>query len=156
LVLSTLHTNDAPSAITRVVNMGVEPFLISASVLLIIAQRLIRVLCPACKTPYEPSGPVVERLKKIIGSSSEIGTLYNAKGCDRCHNTGYRGRRGIYEVLPMTPAMRELTVNRGTLDEVRTLARQQGMRTLLEEGARAVLEGVTTMEEMMRVCALDT
>jgi type IV pilus assembly protein PilB len=155
LVLSTLHTNDAPSAITRIVNMGVEPFLISASVLLIIAQRLIRVLCPDCKTPTDVPVAVLERLKSIMGDMYKESTIYKAVGCDHCHSTGYKGRRGIYEILTMTPGLRDLTVNRGTLDEVRNLAKQQGMHTLIEEGARAVLTGRTTMEEMMRVCALD-
>jgi len=155
LVLSTLHTNDAPTAITRLVNMNVEPFLISASVLLIIAQRLIRVLCTGCKTAFEPTEAVLERLKGILGERFQPSTFYKTKGCERCHDTGYRGRRGIYEILPMTSAIREVTINRGSLDEIRALARQQGMRTLLEEGARAVMEGVTTVEEMMRVCAME-
>jgi type IV pilus assembly protein PilB len=155
LVLSTLHTNDAPSAITRLVNMDVEPFLISASVLLIIAQRLIRVLCPRCKVPTEPSEAILDRLKSILGTAYQPGTIFKAKGCDYCHDTGYKGRRGVYEILPMSSAIRELTVNRGTLDEIRTLAKQQGMHTLIEEGAIAVLSGVTTVEEMMRVCASD-
>lgn len=155
LVLSTLHTNDAPSAITRIVNMGIEPFLISASVLLIIAQRLIRVLCPNCKTPSDPTEAAVERLKSILGARYKPGPIFVAKGCDRCHQTGYKGRQGIYEILPMSAGLRELTVNRGTLDEVRALARQQGMHTLVEEGATAVVNGITTIEEMMRVCALE-
>jgi type IV pilus assembly protein PilB len=155
LVLSTLHTNDAPGAITRIVNMGIEPFLISASVLMIIAQRLIRVLCPKCKTPFNPSDAVIERLKSILGDAYNAGTFYEAKGCDHCHDTGYKGRRGIYEIMPMDAAVRELTVNKGTLDEMRAMARKQGMHTLLEEGALAVTNGTTTIEEMMRVCAMD-
>ena len=142
LVLSTLHTNDAPAAITRLMNMNVEPFLISASVLLIIAQRLIRVLCPNCKTPFEPTAAVMDRLKSVLGERFQPSTFYKAKGCDRCHDTGYKGRRGIYEIMPVTSAIREMTINRGSLDEIRALARQQGMRTLVEEGARAVMEGV--------------
>ncbi|OGR90173.1 MAG: hypothetical protein A2992_01450 [Elusimicrobia bacterium RIFCSPLOWO2_01_FULL_59_12] len=155
LVLSTLHTNDAPSAITRIVNMGIEPFLISASVLLVIAQRLIRVLCPDCKESTEPTEAVADRLKAILGAAYKPGPICLAKGCDRCHQTGYRGRRGIYEILPMSAGLRELTVNRGTLDEVKTLARQQGMHMLVEEGALAVMAGLTTVEEMMRVCAIE-
>ena len=155
LVLSTLHTNDAPTAITRLVNMNVEPFLISASVLLIIAQRLIRVLCQNCKTPYEPTDAVLSRLKSILGDRFQPSTFYKPKGCERCHETGYKGRRGIYEILPVSSGIRELTINRGSLDEIRALAKQQGMRTLVEEGARSVMEGVTTVEEMMRVCAIE-
>jgi type IV pilus assembly protein PilB len=156
LVLSTLHTNDAPSAITRMVNMGVEPFLISASVLLIIAQRLIRVLCPECKIAFQPSEAVLIRLKTVLGNDFQpSSTFYTAKGCNRCHETGYRGRRGIYEILPMSSALREQTVNHATLDTIRATAKEQGMRTLLEEGALAVMQGVTTVEEMMRVCAMD-
>jgi type IV pilus assembly protein PilB len=155
LVLSTLHTNDAPGAITRLVNMGIEPFLISASVLMIIAQRLIRVLCPNCKVPMELPDAVKEKLKAILGDAYKEGSTFKPGGCDNCHKTGFKGRRGIYEILPMTAAIRELTVNRGTLDEMKTLAKQQGVRTLLEEGAAAVVNGFTTVEEMMRVCAVE-
>jgi type II secretory ATPase GspE/PulE/Tfp pilus assembly ATPase PilB-like protein len=155
LVLSTLHTNDAPSAITRMVNMGIEPFLISASVLLIIAQRLIRVLCPNCKKAIDPTQAMIDRLKGILGENYKAGQIFTAVGCEKCHQTGYKGRQGLYEILPMTAGLRELTVNRATLDEIKNMAHQQGMRTLVEEGAVAVLAGVTTVEEIMRVCSLE-
>jgi type IV pilus assembly protein PilB len=156
LVLSTLHTNDAPSAITRLRYMKVEPFLISASVLLIIAQRLIRVLCPECKKPYEPPKALVEKLEKAAPDKSKSATIFTAAGCDICHKTGYRGRKGLYEIFRMTTQLREMTVDaKCGLEEIRTVAKESGMISLFEEGAQAVLGGMTSVEEMMRVCTLE-
>lgn len=154
LVLSTLHTNDAPSAITRLINMKVEPFLISASVLLIIAQRLVRVLCKECKEPYEPPVAMVQKLREAAGVQGPV-TFYKPKGCDVCHQTGFKGRKGVYEILKMTSHLRDLTISDNTLDSIRQAAREQGMRSLYEEGATQVLAGNTTIEEMLRVCKQD-
>ena len=156
LVLSTLHTNDAPGAITRLRYMRVEPFLISASVLLIIAQRLARQLCPQCKEPYEPPKAIMDQLIKVAGDRVSSPSIFKSKGCDYCHQTGYKGRKGLYEVFRMTQTLRELTVNPKTsLEDIRGEAKAQGMRTLYEEGAETVLKGQTSVEEMMRVCTID-
>ncbi len=156
LVLSTLHTNDAPSAITRLRYMRVEPFLISASVLLIIAQRLIRVLCPQCKAPFELPKPIREKLEKAVGNRIPNSSIFMAKGCEACHQTGYKGRKGLYEIFRMTTQLREMTVDPKTgLEDIRNVARADGMRTLFEEGAEAVMSGSTSVEEMMRVCTLE-
>jgi type IV pilus assembly protein PilB len=156
LVLSTLHTNDAPSAITRLRYMRVEPFLISASVLLVIAQRLVRVLCPQCKEAYEPPKALRERLEKAVPDFSGTPTIFTAKGCDGCHQTGYKGRKGLYEIFRMSNQLREMTVDpKSSLDEIRAVAKQQGMRTLYEEGATSVFSGFTSVEEMMRVCTIE-
>lgn len=156
LVLSTLHTNDAPSAITRLRYMRVEPFLISASLLLVIAQRLVRVLCANCKEEFQPPKAVMEKLEKIVGDGALSSKIFKAKGCDTCHQTGYKGRKGLYEMFRMTPQLRELTVNpKSSLEDFRKYAKDQGMKTLYEEGAYTVVAGQTSVEEMMRVCMID-
>jgi type II secretory ATPase GspE/PulE/Tfp pilus assembly ATPase PilB-like protein len=153
LVLSTLHTNDAPSAITRLINMKVEPFLISASVLLIIAQRLMRMLCPECKQAYEPPEAVVKQLVDEAGEPYSM-SFFRPGGCDKCNQTGYSGRKGVYELLRMTPEIREMAVKRATADEIREVAKKQGMSPLFSEGAAHVFAGNTSIEEMMRVCRI--
>jgi type II secretory ATPase GspE/PulE/Tfp pilus assembly ATPase PilB-like protein len=156
LVLSTLHTNDAPSAITRLRYMRVEPFLISASLLLVIAQRLVRVLCPNCKEAYEPPAAVREKLETAASFYSGPRTYFNPKGCEACNQTGFKGRKGLYEIFKMTTRLRELVVDPKTsLEEIRTVVREDGMRSLFEEGAFAVMTGSTSVEEMMRVCTLE-
>ncbi|MFA5976412.1 MAG: type II/IV secretion system protein [Elusimicrobiota bacterium] len=155
LVLSTLHTNDASSAITRLRYMRVEPFLISASVLLVIAQRLIRVLCPNCKEPFDPPPSMMEKLVKAAEPGGPT-TLFQAKGCQACNQSGYKGRQGLFEIFWMSQSLREMAADPKTsLEEIKTAARAQGMRTLFEEGARAVFAGLTSAEEMMRVCTME-
>ncbi len=156
LVLSTLHTNDAPSAITRLRYMRVEPFLISASVLMIIAQRLVRVLCPTCKEPCELPEAFRAKIDKASASYTGPRTYFKAKGCDACNQTGYKGRKGIYEAFKMSDKLREMTVDpKTTLEEIRSAVRADGMITLFEEGAINVCMGHTTAEEMLRVCTIE-
>jgi len=156
LVLSTLHTNDAPSAITRLRYMKVEPFLISASLLMVVAQRLVRVLCPNCKQPGEAPAIILEKLLKAIKNPPSAPSIFMPKGCENCHQTGYKGRKGLYEIFKMSPKLREVTVDPKTsLETIRALAKEQGMKTLFEEGAECVLAGVTSIEEMLRVCTIE-
>jgi type II secretory ATPase GspE/PulE/Tfp pilus assembly ATPase PilB-like protein len=156
LVLSTLHTNDAPSAITRLRYMRVEPFLISASVLLVIAQRLVRVLCPSCKEPTDLPKAIQEKLEKALPDFNGDRTIFAPKGCEACNQTGYKGRKGLYEIFKMTTRLREMTVDPKTsLEEIKSAVREDGMKTLYEEGANAVMTGSTSVEEMMRVCTLE-
>jgi type II secretory ATPase GspE/PulE/Tfp pilus assembly ATPase PilB-like protein len=153
LVFSTLHTNDAPSAITRLVDMGVKPFLVSASVQAIVAQRLVRVVCKECRQLYTP--PDVELLSLGLDPAA-IGdkTFYRAVGCDHCDHSGYRGRFGIYEMLEMDTTMREMTFRREPTVRIRDYACQSGgMSTLLQDGVRKVLAGATTIQELLRVTA---
>lgn len=156
LVLSTLHTNDAPSAITRLRYMRVEPFLISASLLMVVAQRLLRVLCPKCKEPYQPPKALMQKIEKSFPSDlKEIG-IFQPKGCDMCGGSGYKGRKGLYEIFRMTTDLREMTVDPKTgLEEIRAECRKNGMRTLYEEGVEAVARGQTSVEEMLRVCMIE-
>jgi type IV pilus assembly protein PilB len=155
LVFSTLHTNDAPSAITRLVDIGVPPFLVASSVIAIMAQRLVRVVCPKCKEPEQPPGAEI----KAAGISPErlVGANFmRGRGCNHCHHTGYRGRVGIFELLRMTSGVREMTFNREPTQTIRRQARLHGMRTLLEDGVNKSLKGITTLEEVLSTCHHET
>ncbi len=150
LVFSTLHTNDAPSTITRLRDMGVESFLIASSVNAILAQRLIRIICPTCREPYNADEAELEK----IGLSSALldnKTVYRGRGCDQCHQTGYRGRTGIHEFLIMDDEIKSLILKTSDASELKRYARSLGMTTLLQDGADKVVEGVTTIEEVYRV-----
>ncbi len=152
LVLSTLHTNDAPSTVTRLVDMGVEPFLISSSVIASISQRLARKICPHCKQPYEPRRDMLLGLG-IDPDAPEIKemTFYRGTGCDYCRGTGYRGRIGIFELMEMTEEIAELIVRRASAGQIREAAVASGMITLREDGIDKIMNGITTIEEVTRV-----
>src|SRR5262245_7973574 len=151
LVFSTLHTNDAPSAITRLGDIGVPPFLIASSVIAIMAQRLVRLNCPKCKTPYDP--PVNEiRACRITPEQLSRATFMRGKGCSYCHNTGYRGRKGIFERMRRSSKIREMTCNREPTQTIRKLARDTGMRSLLQDGVEKALRGITTLDEVLSIC----
>lgn len=153
LVFSTLHTNDAPGAITRVLDMGIEPYLVSSSVMAIIAQRLVRLICPRCKETYQPGQ---ESLREI-GLPSELpqGVLYRGRGCPHCLDTGYRGRTGIYELLLMNEEMGALVLSRADANTIRKKAVERGMVTLRQDGANKVVKSLTTIEEVLRVTQED-
>ncbi len=146
LVFSTLHTNDAPSSLVRLVDMGVEPFLISTSIIGIAAQRLVRVICNECKISY----PLQAELVKDLGLK-EAATFYRGSGCKACKNTGYAGRMGIFEVMPMTEPIKKLIVSRPSADVIRAKAREEGVRSLREDGMDKAKRGITTIEEVLRV-----
>jgi len=151
LVFSTLHTNDAPSAITRLIDMGVKPFLVASSIQAVMAQRLVRVICPDCKEPDpDPDRRVLQALGYRPEEIEDI-TFYRGRGCKACGGTGYRGRQAIFELMEMDSALRELTFTTSTLGELRAAARSAGMRTLLEDGKLKVRRGVTTPVELVRV-----
>lgn len=150
LVLSTLHTNDAPGAMTRLIDMGVEPFLVASSVLGVIAQRLVRVICPDCKKPYIPAPDATERLFLGLSPEQDI-TLYQGTGCVNCSFTGYRGRMGIHEVMPVSARIRDLINRRVSADEIAHTAVNEGMLSMREDGIQKALEGLTTIQEVMRV-----
>jgi general secretion pathway protein E len=178
LVLSTIHTNDAAGAFTRMIDMGVEPFLIRSSVIGVLAQRLVRVLCPHCKTPYkakddelEELGLMPDRMKQRTDRRDKSTTryypktvkepdpleipfretpiFYHAKGCDRCANTGFTGRRGIYELLLMDDAVGPLVLKNADAQSVKRAAIEQGMDSLRDDGARKVIAGLTSVEEVL-------
>jgi type IV pilus assembly protein PilB len=149
LVFSTLHTNDAPTAIARMIEMGVEPFLIASSVIGVLAQRLVRVICPECKESYAPPVEAFRRLNLSVDTDTV--TFYRGRGCDRCRHTGYRGRIGIFELMPVSDVTRELILRRAPTHEIRQHALDSGMITLQQDAMQKTLEGVTTMEEALRV-----
>ncbi len=151
LVLSTLHTNDAPSAVIRMIDMGVEPYLISATLIGVLAQRLARKICPKCKTAYEVPGSDLHRFGFRPKDPSAMIELFRGTGCDNCRNTGYRGRIGIYELMRINDEIRELVTRRAPLADVREAAKANGMSELKEDGLQKVLQGVTTPDEVMRV-----
>jgi general secretion pathway protein E len=150
LVFSTLHTNDAPGAITRLIDMGIEPFLVASSVVAIIAQRLVRVICPACKGPYKPERALLQELG-LAPSRSNKRTFYRGSGCPECLGTGYRGRTGIYEILMVDDAIRGLVLKTSDSVTIKTEGVTRGMQTLRDDGIRKALEGITTIEEVVRV-----
>jgi type IV pilus assembly protein PilB len=151
LVFSTLHTNDAPSAITRLVDIGVPPFLVASSVIAIMGQRLVRIVCPKCKEPDQP--PTAEiKAAGITPERLSGATFMRGRGCNHCHHTGYRGRLGIFELLRLNSAIREMTFNREPTQTIRRQARLHGMRTLLEDGVNKALKGVTTLDEVLGTC----
>ncbi len=152
LVLSTLHTNDAPGALSRLTEMGIEPFLTSSAVDCVLAQRLARRLCKECKEPYEPSEEMLKKndFPPEVFDMGQV-TLYRPKGCSRCNGTGYKGRLGIYEVMIVSEAIRRLTVERKSADEISRVAQAEGMKNLREDGIDKVLAGATSIEEIARV-----
>ena len=153
LVLSTLHTNDAPSSISRLMNMGIEPFLVATSVHLIVAQRLVRRICTFCKEPFEMPPPA---LVEVGFSEAESRTLklFRGRGCDRCTQTGYKGRVGLYEVLEIDDELRELILSGGSAYELRQKAIQNGMVTLRGSGLQKIRDGLTSIEEVVRETVL--
>jgi type IV pilus assembly protein PilB len=149
LVFSTLHTNDAPSSIARLLDLGLEPFLVTASVEGIIAQRLVRRICNNCKTEYTPA---LEQLMELGLRAEDVEgrTFYYGKGCDACNNTGYKGRQGLYEIMMLDDAMRDMIVQHASTQILRVEAKKRGMRTLRECGLMAIYDGVTSIEEVVR------
>jgi type II secretory ATPase GspE/PulE/Tfp pilus assembly ATPase PilB-like protein len=154
LVFSTLHTNDAPGAITRLIDMGIEPFLVSSSVEALIAQRLIRTLCKSCKELYKPD---MEFLREVGFPLEDVDNVkfYRGRGCEDCRFTGFKGRSAIYEILVMSEVLRPLIIERASSTAIKQVACAQGMRTLRDDGWEKVKLGFTTVEEVARVTQED-
>lgn len=151
MVISTLHTNDAPSTVNRLLDMGIEDYLLTSTVNGILAQRLVRALCPLCREAYVPLPEVVREYSLDRINPGDQITLYRPVGCEACDGTGYSGRLGIMEILPMTDSVRGLVMQHAVAGDIRRLAIQEGMRTIYEDGLLKVLAGVTTLEEVLRV-----
>ena len=149
VVLSTLHTNDAPTTITRLIDIGVEPYLLCATIEAIIAQRLVRTICTNCKTPYEPAAEALASIG-LTKADLEGKQFCYGKGCQRCNNTGYRGRTAIFEIMPISDTIREMIMRVESANAIRAVARQEGMRTLRESGLLHIYDGITTIEEVVR------
>jgi len=142
LVLSTLHTNDAPSAVTRLIDIGVEPYLLAPTILIVIGQRLVRKLCPECKEAYTPT------VKELGGAKLGAEVIYRTKGCQACGNTGYKGRTLIAEVMPISEDIKAMISQGVSYQEIRNIAKRLGMSTLYESGLRKVEQGITSLEEV--------
>ena len=150
LVFSTLHTNDAPGAITRMIDMGVPAYLVASSVIAVLAQRLVRVNCPKCKQPYQPLDTQIE----AAGITPELlqgATFMKGRGCGNCQKSGYKGRLGIFELMIMTNKIREMAFQGAATQEIRRAAVSQGMRVMFEDGIAKALRGITTLDEVFRV-----
>lgn len=147
LVLSTLHTNDAPSALTRMVDMGIEPYLLASSVIGVLAQRLVRTICPKCKASYTPTAAELAN----VGLSESVQVLYKGEGCDHCFGTGYKGRCGIYELMPVSSTIKRKLIDTADSNQLEQVAIEEGMETLRQSGAHLIQEGVTTTAEVLRV-----
>lgn len=154
LVMSTLHTNSAPATITRLLDMGVEPYLIASSVVLAVAQRLVRKLCPACKVVYVPDVDVLASIGLTPQEAKNI-TFYKPQGCPECNNTGYRGRLAIYEIMEMTRGIAQLTMERADTMQLRKQAIADGMTLLVQDGLRKIKQGLTTIEEVLSAAAIE-
>jgi type IV pilus assembly protein PilB len=149
LVFSTLHTNDAPTAVARLIEMGIEPFLVASAVIGVLAQRLVRVICPECKESYTPPVEAFRRLN--LAMDLESVTFYRGRGCERCRHSGYRGRIGVFELMLITNHLRELILRKAPTHELRQAGLEAGMMTLRQDAMQKILEGITTMEEALRV-----
>jgi general secretion pathway protein E len=151
LVFSTLHTNDAPSAIARLVDMGAEDYLIASSLLGVLAQRLVRVICPHCRIEVFPVQEMLDEIGYRRGNGHEPHHFYEGRGCERCSNTGFIGRVGIYELMLMNDELRKLTVGKADSGQLRKKAMEAGMRSLRDDGWLKVRSGQTTVSEVLRV-----
>jgi type IV pilus assembly protein PilB len=149
LVLSTLHTNDAPSTVTRMIDMGIEPFNVASAVNLIVAQRLVRRICTGCKQEHAYTDEELH----AMGIDRKDGPFYKGAGCDVCNTTGYKGRQGLYEVMLMTSSLRRLVLRGGSTEELREQAVKDGMLTLRMDGMVKVKRGITTLEEVVKETA---
>ena len=150
LVFSTLHTNDAPGSITRLIDMGVQPFLVASSVMAIMAQRLVRVVCPKCKEPYKPD-PGEMQLLDITPEQAATATFMRGKGCNHCQHTGYRGRRAVFELMTMNSTLREMAFRSEPTQNIRRQARLFGMRTLVDDAKDKSMQGLTTLTEVLKL-----
>jgi len=151
LVLSTLHTNDTASSPTRLVDMGVEPYLVGSTVIGILAQRLVRRLCEHCKTPVKPTEIELNKIGLTMGGIAPGSIIYKANGCDECLNNGYSGRTGIFELMLISDEIKTLINKNEDANMIKNIAKNNGMKTLREDGARKVLQGLTSVEEVLRV-----
>ena len=155
-VLSTLHTNDAPAAITRLTEMGVEPFLTGAAVSAVLAQRLARKLCPHCAEPYLPTYDELQglHLSEDMAAALDGAAFHRRRGCARCGQTGYRGRVGVFQLLTMSERLEQLAAEKAPREEIERAAVEEGMRTMWEDGVGKVAAGITSVEELARVCTV--
>ena len=150
LVFSTLHTNDAPGSITRLIDMGVQPFLVSSSVMAVMAQRLVRRICPKCKEPYKPDHEEIDFFS-LTQDELESGVFVRGRGCNHCQHTGYRGRVAVFELMTMNSTLREMAFRSEPTQNIRRQARLFGMKTLVDDAKDKAVQGVTTLAEAYKL-----
>jgi type IV pilus assembly protein PilB len=155
LVFSTLHTNDAPTAITRLLDLGLEPFLVTATLEAVVAQRLVRKICTKCRAEFEPTEDMLWELD-LTPEEVRGRTFYFGRGCDGCNNTGYRGRMGLFEIMHMDDQLRDLILHESSTNVIREEAHKRGMRSLRDAGLMAIYDGATTIEEVVKATVIDT
>lgn len=155
LVFSTLHTNDAAGSITRLLEMGIEPFLVSSSLVCLVAQRLVRLICPKCKKPDKSKKDIISQIRGELDFDTKEAQISEGEGCQECRFTGFKGRTGIYEILRISQPIRELVLKGTSSQQIRKQAVSEGMRTLRHDGLRKVISGLTTYTEVMRVTQED-
>jgi type IV pilus assembly protein PilB len=155
IVFSTLHTQDAPTTVTRLVDMGVETYLITATLECVVAQRLVRLICPSCKTPFEPTPDMLVELN-LKPEDVKGSTFFYGKGCGECNDTGYKGRTGVFEMLFINDEVRDLVMQGASTGQIREAALRGGMRTLRDSGLQAIYDGQTTIEEVVRATVVET
>jgi len=154
LIFSTLHTNDAPGAVTRLIDMGIKPYLVASTLQAVLAQRLVRCVCSNCREQYQPKPEELNALNLKEEDLSEA-TFYKGKGCPKCNDSGYKGRIGIFELLIMDDTLREMIFERKSSAEIKSKAVELGMKTLREDGKQKVLKGITTIGEVVRVAQVE-
>jgi type IV pilus assembly protein PilB len=154
VVFTTLHTNDAPSSIARLLDLGVEPFLLTATIEGIVNQRLVRKICESCKTAYDPNEAQLKELN-LTEDDVKGKKFYYGRGCDRCNNTGYKGRTGIFEIMVLNDEIRELIMNRASTNVLRAAAQKAGMRLLRDDGLTTIYDGITTIDEVVKGTILE-
>lgn len=157
LVFSTLHTNDSAGAVSRMLDIGIEPYLVASSLIAVIAQRLVRLICPECRVPFEPTEEDLALMKEMRLDPGQLpeGRLHHGRGCENCFNTGYTGRTAIYEILPITESIREHVVQRSSATTIKRAGLSEGLVTLRGDGIRKIKEGYTTLQEVVRVTQMD-
>jgi type IV pilus assembly protein PilB len=154
MVFSTLHTNDAPTAITRLLDLGLEPFLVTATLEAVVAQRLVRKICIHCRAEFDPTEEMLGELN-LTPEEVRGRTFYFGKGCELCNNTGYRGRRGLFEIMHMDDSLRDLILHEASTNVLREEAKKRGMRMLRDSGLMAIYDGITTIEEVIRATVME-
>jgi type IV pilus assembly protein PilB len=154
LVLTTLHTNDAPSSVARLLDLGVEPFLLTATIEGIVAQRLIRKICENCKTQFQPTEAQLTELE-LTPEDIKDKRIFYGRGCNRCNNTGYRGRIALFEIMTFNDEIRNLIMNRASTNILRVAAQKAGMKLLRENGLASVYDGVTTIDEIVKATIIE-
>ena len=150
LVFSTLHTNDAPGSITRLIDMGVQPFLVASSLMAVMAQRLVRVVCPKCKEPYQPTPEEIDYFE-LSDEEIEEGEWVRGRGCNNCQHTGFAGRRAVFELMTMNSTLREMAFNSEPSQNIRRQARLFGMRTLVDDAKDKAMAGLTSLSEVYKL-----